>query len=74
MSVVRVLLTALDSSASLRGGAGVVAAEEKFSVATDQPVEAVAGRDEEALVGFIKQQGKHVPTHPRKDHRTSPSR
>jgi predicted transcriptional regulator len=29
---------------------------------------------EEALVNFIKQQGKHVPTEPRKDHRTRPAR
>jgi hypothetical protein len=29
---------------------------------------------EEALVSFIKQKGKNVPTHPRKDHRTLPSR
>ena len=29
---------------------------------------------EEALVNFIKQQGKHVPTHQRKDHRTRPAR
>ena len=29
---------------------------------------------EEALVGFIKQQGKHVPTQQRKDHRTQSSR
>jgi predicted transcriptional regulator len=29
---------------------------------------------EEALVSYIKQQGKHVPTQPRKDHRTRPTR
>ena len=29
---------------------------------------------EEALVGFIKQQGKHVPKHQRKDHRTQQAR
>ena len=29
---------------------------------------------EEALVNFIKQQGKHVPTQPRKDHRTHSAR
>lgn len=29
---------------------------------------------EEALVGFIKQQGKHVPKDQRKDHRTHPTR
>ena len=29
---------------------------------------------EEALVNFIKQQGKHVPKHQRMDHRTLQSR
>ena len=29
---------------------------------------------EEALVHFIKEQGKNVPTQPRKDHRTLSSR
>lgn len=29
---------------------------------------------EEALVGYIKQQGKHVPTQQRKDHRTHTDR